>query len=347
MAEEQVEGCVTTGFSVALVFFGLWMFIGLVKSCFGGNSLAVSTAKNATYELKEKQNVDKRPVPKSADGSQVLSPDELQAKLELDIAYSERVTKYAQELTAWNKTTESRNDNEAKRSELEAMVQAIEDEEPTAPSFKERKWSTNDLKYKTNALLVRSDEVTATLNKSDGSAVTISIEKLSLADLYYLKVASSGVESFKKKFKKWEGERKVLTDKLSTVMSKIQAANSPKPIRPTKLQIAEELASSKLSLGFKYTDDDRFPDVYAFRTVGLLEFYLSLEEQNNQLTPSERFELGIELVEVKTRVMVVSIIPFKVTKRQITTLFEIIPMAGRQEGKRLFVSEFDVFDSLR
>lgn len=93
---------------------------------------------------------------------------------------------------------------------------------------------------------------------------------------------------------------------------------------------------------YKYVQDDIYPDVYGFQSILQLQNFLNQEKPNPNLSPREREQFGVELIESKTRVEIIAQFPFGAT-----TIFEVVPTAGRQKGKRLFVISFDVYDSIR
>lgn len=112
--------------------------------------------------------------------------------------------------------------------------------------------------------------------------------------------------------------------------------------RKEKNERSEKPRNQLPNAEYKYVEDDLFPDVYAFHSVTQFRNYWEGKKQNPNLTPRERIELGIELVESRTRILIVSRIPYSSI-----TIFEFEPTTGRNKGKRLFTSSLDVYDSLR
>jgi hypothetical protein len=126
---------------------------------------------------------------------------------------------------------------------------------------------------------------------------------------------SKGVESKLSIF--FEGEIK-----------KILSGN-PGPEWPSEKTLDGPIANGRRE--YKYVEDDAFPDIYAFHSVAQLRNYWERKRQNPNLTARERNELGIELVESRTRILIISRTPYSSV-----TIFEFEPTTGRNKGRRLF-----------
>ncbi len=110
----------------------------------------------------------------------------------------------------------------------------------------------------------------------------------------------------------------------------------------SKAQMVEEQSSQNNGAVYKYVQDDAYPDVYAFNSVAQLKYYWQSSKQSANLNDKQRSELGIELVESRTKILVTSQIPFSSIM-----IFEYIPTTGRNKGRRLYGTSFDVYDTLR
>ena len=245
------------------------------------------------------------------------------------------------------------------RAAIESKIKSIESEKPTPPAVNtQREWTSKDRKFKTIGVLVESDYRVAKIRKSDGKTVSVSTDKLIDEDRRYIENAFAEVEVFRKNLAKWEKAKQALKSELSTFQEKKDStANAdfalPKSSRIDSQQIPQpgpESQSEKTLAGpiangmseYKYVEDDLFPDIYAFHSVAQFRNYSERKRQNPNLTARERNELGIELVESKTRILIISRIPHKSA-----TIFEFEPTTGRNKGKRLFTSSLNVYDSLR
>ena len=175
----------------------------------------------------------------------VKPPIEKKISAEVELAFAERSSKYETQLAAWNDANESRNAAEAEESECTEKIKAIKSEKPIPPKHEEREWTTIDGKHKTTAVLVDTDNLGATLNKSDGKMVTVSKEKLIAVDRVYIEKAFEEMNAYRKEFPMWENAKIKLSNQLSAIKTRITAADAPKPLMPTKDEIALELAAEK------------------------------------------------------------------------------------------------------
>ena len=175
----------------------------------------------------------------------IKPPIEKKMSAEVEQAFAERSSKYESQLAAWNDANESRNAAEAEESECTAKIKAIESEKPIPPTHEEREWTTIDGKHTTTAVLVATDSIEATLKKSDGKTVTVSKEKLIAVDRVYIQKAFEDMVAFRQKFPLWENAKRKLTEQLSAINARISAADIPKPLLPTKDEVALELAEEK------------------------------------------------------------------------------------------------------
>ena len=124
-------------------------------------------------------------------------------------------------------------------------------------------------------------------------------------------------------------------------LAKIESIMSGKSRSESSKQV-QQPANRPPNAEYKYVQDDFYPDIYAFRSVVQLKHYWDGKKQSPTLTSRELDQLGIELVESKTKVRILNRIPF-----QSATIFEVEPTSGRQKGKRLFVISLDVYDQIR
>lgn len=131
-----------------------------------------------------------------------------------------------------------------------------------------------------------------------------------------------------------EFERRAIA-KVQSIMSGRSGATKSAEMQPP--------ARQPTNAEYMYVEDDFYPDIYAFRSFAQLKHYWGLPQQNSDLTARERHELGIELVESKTRILIISRIPHG----PIVTIYEFEPTTGRNKGKRLFTTSLNVYDSLR
>jgi hypothetical protein len=265
-------------------------------------------------------------------------------------------------MSAWQAKRDTIPGLERKKKDLETKVEQELSQRPENPTFDEREWTSEDGKYKVTATLLDSDFKLAKLKKPDGSIVEVTKEKLSAPDKQAIERAFAVIEVSVRREKEWMERLAALDKEKNEVQSLIDQAKQPAPETPTvelAKQLVKELRNRKVAekrqqdvdkpaqrqpsvADYKYVQDDFYPDIYAFRSIAQLKHYWQLPKQNPNLTQDERAQLGIELIESKTCVRILSRVPF-----DSAAIFEVEPTTGRQKGKRLFVTSLDVYDQLR
>ncbi len=114
---------------------------------------------------------------------------------------------------------------------------------PQPPVFESRKWATVIGNYKTDALLIDTDNITATLRKADDTVVTIPIEKLDAEGRVYSQKAFSKLSDYEKKSAQWMERDAELRLKREAEERKLAATVKPEPQPPSREAIAAEVAS--------------------------------------------------------------------------------------------------------
>jgi hypothetical protein len=300
---------------------------------------------------------------KPSDKVQTASPPNLKGlDAETRTQFMKLVEEHRVAMTAWQLERDTVPALEGKKKKVGAKAEQELAKKPENPTFEEREWASEDGKYKVTATLLDSDFKLAKLKKVDGSIVEVTKDKLSAADKQAIERAFAVIEVASRREKEWIGRLAALDEEKNEIQTLIDQANQPAPEAPTvdqAKQRAEEVRANTVAekrqqevdkpaqrqssvADYKYVQDDFYPDIYAFRSIAQLKHYWQLPKQNPNLTQGERAQLGIELIESKTRIRILSRVQF-----DSAAIFEVEPTTGRQKGKRLFVTSLDVYDQLR
>lgn len=166
---------------------------------------------------------------------------------EVEQVFSTQLQQYETDLREWKEANEARGDVKRELQSIEQRLATLSEEKPMPPKFESREWSTAVGNYKTNAVLVDTDNVTVRLKKADGKPVTVPKEKLIAESRIYIEKAFSELSDYKKRFTEWERSSKLGTERLGTerrrAKHKIAVANEPGPKPPSRDAIAAEVAA--------------------------------------------------------------------------------------------------------
>lgn len=162
---------------------------------------------------------------------------------EVEQVFSAQQQQYEAEHQAWKAANDSRADAERELASIEQKAASLAEEKPMPPEFESREWETVVGSYKTNAVLVDTDNITATLRKADGKPVTVPKEKLIAESRIYIEKAFSDLSDYKTRFAEWTERSSKLEALRSVEEQKIASANEPEPQPPSRDAIAAEVAA--------------------------------------------------------------------------------------------------------
>jgi len=154
------------------------------------------------------------------------------------------MAEYEQELARWNTVNDARKAAIEERAKLESEISALESTKPTPPIFEERTWSTSDGKYTTNAVLVDTDFVTATLRKADGQTTKVPRETLVEENRIYIDKAVNSLNAYRGELAVWERNKGTLEDQFATAMAQPVPAEIPEPQKPLRQEVMDEVATA-------------------------------------------------------------------------------------------------------
>lgn len=146
----------------------------------------------------------------------------------------------------WKVANDAKSEAQQKLQVIEQEINALAAEKPDQPVFDAREWETVVGNYKTNAVLVETDNKTVTLRKADGKSVSVLKEKLNAKSRIYIDQAFSQLSEYKKKFAEWLKRSSDLDTKRDAEALKIAAANEPEPQPPSREAIAAEVAAMNI-----------------------------------------------------------------------------------------------------
>lgn len=161
---------------------------------------------------------------------------------EVDRLFAAQQKEYETQHQAWKNANDARSDAELELARIEKEVALLAKEKPTPPAFESREWATVVGNYKTEAVLVDTDNSTATLRKPDGKPVTVPKDKLIAESRIYIDKAFSQLSEYKKQFADWAERSTKLEAKRDAEDQRIASANKPEPQPPSREAIAAEVA---------------------------------------------------------------------------------------------------------
>lgn len=164
-------------------------------------------------------------------------------EVEVEQVFSAQQSQYEAKHQAWKAANNARADAERELVSIGQKAALLADEKPMPPEFESREWETIVGNHKTNAVLVDTDNITATLKKADGKRVTVPKEKLIAESRHYIEKAFSELSDYKTRFAEWMKRSSELEALRSIEEQKIASANQPEPQPPSREAIAAEVTA--------------------------------------------------------------------------------------------------------
>lgn len=229
------SGCTLLAFLAAVSFVLILVVVfELTSSMKTAKSNYVSPAKEPNPQYRSTFTPAPKAEATATDSKEVLSPKVSQI-------FAQRMGEYQTKLSAWNLATETRTQSDAKLIELEAQLSAIAAEKPPTPNFVVRQWRTIDERYKTQATLVDTDNVTTELLKTDGQSIKVPKATLIAEDRVYIDKAFATLQTYRNELSRWEARMAEAKEQLKPIYASIALAESPKPLAPDKQQVVDEI----------------------------------------------------------------------------------------------------------
>lgn len=162
---------------------------------------------------------------------------------EVDRLFTAQQQQYETRRQAWKVANDARVDAERELARIEQEIATLTKEKPTPPEFESREWATIVGNYKTDAVLVDTDNMTATLRMADGKPVTVPKDTLNAESRIYIENAFTQLSDYKIQFAARTVQSSALDTKRSAEEQKIASANEPEPQPPSRDAIAAEVAA--------------------------------------------------------------------------------------------------------
>lgn len=208
---------------------GFGAFLAPTTSTPGSNSIATSSTT-------PNQNAEQKPTTLS----QSATPS---TKVERILA--ERMEAHEQALTKWQAARDARAEAETELAALKNEIEELQATKPMPPKFEEREWSTVDKKYKTNAILIDTDNETATLRKPDGKTANVPKDQLIAESRIYIENAFDKLTMYRESLEGWKTSKHELDERAGRLMETIKAAGEPEPSRPQRQDVVAEVEAEE------------------------------------------------------------------------------------------------------
>lgn len=182
---------------------------------------------------------------KANDSSSIIDTSDSVVSSELDAeqVYSAQLQQFQSEYRVWVASKDARDEAERELRRIELEGTSLADEKPIKPYYGTREWETRDGKYKTQAELIETDNVTVTLRKSDGKIVTVPKETLIHSSRLIVETAFTELSAYKIQLSKWEDQSSKIDDLRRTAERKFTSVNKPEPQPPSREKIVSEITA--------------------------------------------------------------------------------------------------------
>lgn len=164
---------------------------------------------------------------------------------EAERIFAKRLAAYERELADWERAVREREHAEATKAKLLNALEDHQADEPQPPRHEERTWSTVDKKYKTDATLVETDNIKASLKRADGKVVTVPKAQLIAEDRIYLETAFADAEAYQGSMSDWKSSLDELNSQMALLEKRLATAASEKPAKPKLSDVVSELATAE------------------------------------------------------------------------------------------------------
>lgn len=164
---------------------------------------------------------------------------------EVDGLLAQRMETYEQATLKWQAARDSRAKAEEELVAHSKELDKLQTNKPSAPTFEDREWSTVDEKYKTNAILVDTDNQTVTLRKADGTTVSVPKDQLIAKSRIYIQNAYDELTEYRESFKTWEKSKRELDKEIASISETIAAADQPEPRKPQRQDVVAEVEAAR------------------------------------------------------------------------------------------------------
>lgn len=158
---------------------------------------------------------------------------------------AQRMETYEQAIAKWQAAKDSRAKAEEELVALNDELEKLVTSKPSEPTFEDREWSTVDEKYKTNAILVDTDNQTATLRKTDGTTVSVPKDQLIAESRIYIQNAYDELTEYRESLKTWEQSKRELDVEIASISETIAAADQPEPLKPERQDVVAEVEAAR------------------------------------------------------------------------------------------------------
>lgn len=163
---------------------------------------------------------------------------------EIDKLFAARQKQYETQHKAWEAAKDASIDAKRELAQIEKEIASLAKEKPVPPKFESREWATVVGDYKTEAILIDTDNVNVNLRKVDGATVTVAKDKLNGESRIYVEEAFTNLSNYKDKVLEWTKKCSALDKKRNAEEQKIADANKPEPQPPSRELVAEEVAAN-------------------------------------------------------------------------------------------------------
>ncbi len=172
--------------------------------------------------------------------SSLSSVTTVAANTGVDKLLATRQQEYESRLRSWKAANEALAAAESELLRIENEFAILAERKPTAPEFSLREWSSIDGNYKVTAMLVETDNTTATLRKDNGSRVKLPKKKLTDEDKVYIETAFTNISDYTQQFAAWTEQSSTLDEKRGDEEKTIATAKEPEPQPPVRDAVAAE-----------------------------------------------------------------------------------------------------------